>query len=280
MQHGTRPLNLLRSHFLCSFCAWTLLLWAAAAHASPMACGSKPIRLAFYEYGYFYFLDKQGAAGIDKDIVDELSRRSGCKFDTQVMARARIWAELANGGLDMSVSGIQNPERDQFAWFAHYLSMKNYAVLGSAVPQATHSAKEFLQQPKLQFGAVRAFKHGTDQDKWLDQLRAGNRVQDSANVETLFKKLKEGRIDALFSQPAVYGKSLADLGLQQSTRIQDWTPDEKGVPHGLILAKTRFNAADAKAWQALVSTMRTDGTLKRIYAKYLSAGEASALLDF
>ena len=192
------------------------------------------------------------------------------------MARARIWAELANGGLDMSVSGIQNHERDQFAWFAHYLSMKNYAVLGTSVPQDTHSADNFLQQSKLQFGAVRAFKHGVDQDKWLDQLRAGNRVQDSTNVETLFKELKEGRIDGLFSQPPVYGKNLMDLGMQQSVRIQDWTPDGKGVPHGLIMARSRFNAADAKAWQALVGAMRNDGALKRIYAKCLSAGESAA----
>jgi polar amino acid transport system substrate-binding protein len=275
MQFGTQP-----SLFLRQLWVWASLLWAAAAHASPVVCGDKPIRLAFYEFGYFYFTEKQGATGIDKDIVDELVKRSGCKFDIQVMARARIWAELANGGLDMSVSGIQSPERDQFAWFAHYLSMKNYAVLGTSVPHNTHSADSFLHQPKLQFGAVRAFKHGTEQDKWLEQLRASNRVQDSANVETLFKKLREGRIDALFSQPPVYGKNLADLGMQHSVRIQDWTPDEKGVPHGLIMAKSRFNPAGAKAWQALVSTMRTDGTLKRIYAKYLSANEASALLDF
>ena len=275
MQHCTYPFNYLRF-----MCAWAFVLWAAVAHAGPIACGDRPIRLAFYEYGYFYFVDKQGPTGIDKDIVDELTRRSGCKFETQVLARARIWAELANGGLDMSVSGIQTPERDQFAWFARYLSMKNYAVLGATVPQGTDSAENFIRKTQLQFGAVRAFKHGSEQDKWLDELRAANRVQDSANVETLFKKLKEGRIDALFSQPAVYGKNLADLGLQQSTRIQDWTPGEKGVPHGLILAKSRFNAAQANAWQALVSSMRADGTLKRIYAKYLSAAEANAMLDF
>ena len=275
MQHCTHPFNYLRS-----LCAWVFLLCATVAHANPTLCGAKPIRLAFYEFGYFYFVDRQGPTGIDKDIVDELAKRSGCQFDTQVLARARIWAELANGGLDMSVSGIQTPERDQFAWFARYLSMKNYAVLGAAVPQGIDRAESFIQKTPLQFGVVRAFKHCADQDRWLDELRALNRVQDSANVETLFKKLKEGRIDALFAQPAVYGKNLADLGLRQSTRIQDWTPGEKGVPHGLILAKSRFDAAQANGWQALVGAMRNDGTLKRIYTKYLSAAEVAALLDF
>lgn len=248
--------------------------------AGPVACGDKPIRLAFYEFGYFYFQDKQGAQGIDKDIADELAKRSGCKFDTQVMVRARIWAELSKGGLDMSLSGIQNPERDQFAWFAHYLSMKNYAVVRAPLASKTTSAESFLKQPQLQFGAVRAFKHGADQDQWLDTMRSHNRVQDSANVDTLFKKLKEGRIDAMFAQPAVYGKTIADMDMAKEVVVQDWTPGEKGVPHGLILAKSRFSETDAKAWQALVATLRTDGTLKRIYTRYLGAADASALLNF
>jgi polar amino acid transport system substrate-binding protein len=180
----------------------------------------------------------------------------------------------------MSVSGIQNPDRDKFAWFAHYLSMKNYAVLKASVAAQGSGAQSFIKNTQWQFGAVRAFKHGAEQDQWLETLRANQRVQDSANVETLFKKLREGRIDGLFSQPPVYGKYLHDLGLKKDVVVQDWTPGEKGVPHGLILAKSRFTEAEAKQWQGLVQTMRTDGTLKRIYLQYLSAQEVAALLDF
>lgn len=251
------------------------------ATAGPVVCGEKPIRLAYYEYGYFYFHDGGlTARGMDKDIGDELAKRSGCKFDVQVLARARIWADLASGDLDMSTSGIQNPDRDKFAWFAHYLSMKNYAVLQTAVAARVSSAHAFIKNTKLQFGAVRAFKHGAEQDKWLETLRTAQRVQDSANVETLFKKLHEGRIDALFSQPPVYGKYLHDAGLKKDVVVQDWTPGEKGIPHGLILAKSRFTEDQAKHWQALVQAMRNDGTLKRIYLQYLSPTEAASLLDF
>lgn len=94
-----------------------------------MNCGDKPTRLAFYELGNFYFFESQQAQGIDKESVDALIKRSGCRFDAQVLARARIWADLASGDLDMSVSGIQNPERDKFAWFAPYLSASEAAAL-------------------------------------------------------------------------------------------------------------------------------------------------------
>lgn len=244
-------------------------------------CGTRPIRLAFYDYGFFYFENaKKQAQGIDKDIVDELAKRSGCKFDTQVMVRARIWADLATGEVDMSVSGIQNPERERFAWFAHYLSMKNYAILQKAVAAKVHSAEQFLAQPQLAFGVVRAFKHGEEQDNLLKQLRQANRVEESPDVESIFKKLKENRVDAMFSQPAVYRKKLLDLNLESNVQIQDWTPREKGVPHGLILAKSRFSEKDATQWRALIETMRKDGSLKRIFERYLPASDAAKLLEY
>jgi polar amino acid transport system substrate-binding protein len=280
------PMHTLKNlvYFLRRLAPWGVVGgWVCAgmvAHATGVNCGDKPIRLAFFEYGNLYYVDKQQAHGIDKELVDELMKRSGCRFDVQVLARARIWADLASGDLDMSVSGIQTPERDKFAWFAHYLSMKNYAVLRPEVASQAQTAAAFMQQARWQFGAVRTFKHGAEQDKWLEELRITQRVQDSANVETLFKKLKEGRIDALFSQPPVYRKYMQDLGLQGQVVVQDWTPSEKGVLHGLILAKTRFTESDARQWQALVAGLRSDGTLKRIYNRYLPSSEAAALLDF
>lgn len=242
-----------------------------------MDCGTRPIRLAFYEYGYFYFDDGKG---IDKDIVDALTQRTKCKFDVQVMTRARIWADLASGDLDMSVSGIRNAERDKFALFATYLTMKNYALVRRTAAASVRKADDFIGNPALQFGVVRSFKHGEKQDQWLAQLRKGQRVQESPDVETLFLKLKEKRIDAMFSQPPVYRKNLADSGLANEVTVEDWTPEEKGLPHGLILSRHRFSEADAASWQAVLSEMRADGTLRRIFMRYLPASEADRMVDF
>lgn len=260
----------------------SLLLCGGVVAAAPLNCGSQPIRLAFYDYGLFHFINDKDktASGIDKDIVSELGKRSGCQFDTQVMARARIWADLAGGALDMTVSGIQNAERDRYAWFAHYLTMKNHAIVHVATARSVQRAEDFLAQQKLKFGVVRAFKHGAEQDQWLDQLRPQQRVEESPDVETLFRKLKDHRIDAMFSQPPVYRKNMQDLDMGKDVVVQDWTPKEKGVPHGLVLSKSRFSGADAVQWRALVQEMRADGSLKKIYLRYLPAAEADRLLDF
>lgn len=257
-----------------------LLLAAPTLAANPLCGGDRPIHLAFYDYGLFHFSQDGQVRGIDKAIVDELQRRSGCHFRAQVMARARIWADLASGQLDMSVSGIQTPQRDEFAWFAHYLSMKNYAILRADRAARLRQGEAFIATPRLRFGVVRAFRHGEAQDRWLDQLREQDRVEESTDAETLFRKLKAGRIDGLFSQPPVFRKALADLGMSADFVAVDWTPEERGVPHGLILAKSRFDAVAAEAWRDLIETLRADGTLLRIYRNYLPTDEAKRLLDF
>lgn len=256
------------------FCLVLGLAWAQAW--AGVDCGPRPLRVALYEYGYFY----NAGQGIDQDVVQELMRRTGCGMDVQVMTRARIWADLASGGLDMSVSGIQTPERDQFAWFAHYLIMKNYALIPQRLASTVRGPEDFLAQPKLQFGVVRAFKHGVGQDALLAQLRQQQRVQESPDVQTVFKKFQDRRVDALFSQPPVYRKFWQELGLQDTVVIQDWTPHEKGVPHGLIMAKSTFTAKQAEQWREVLQAMRRDGTLLRIFSHYLPAHEAQAMLAF
>lgn len=267
--------------FLSAFLSGLLISLAPAwADAGPVDCGQRPIRLAFFEFGYQYYeLDGQGK-GIDKDLVDELARRTGCKFSTQVMPRARVWAELASGQLDMSVAGIQNPERDRFAWFAPYERAKNYAVLRLATAARVHKSADFAAQNQLQFGVVRGFKHGDALDQWLGSLRQAQRVQESARVNQLIEQLKLKHIDGLFAQPAVYRKLLQDHRMEDEVVVQDWAPQDKGVIGSLILAKSRFSRLEAARWQALVQTLHRDGTLARIFQRYLSAEEARQMLDF
>ncbi|QLI81123.1 transporter substrate-binding domain-containing protein [Chitinibacter fontanus] len=256
----------------CMLCALT----AMAVPAQAFDCGKKAIKLAFYEFGLLY---DQGL-GIDKEIVDELKRRTHCHFHVQVMPRARIWADLASGALDMSVSGIQTPERDQFAWFIPYLSLKNYTLLDATLASQVKTAEAFLQNDKTQFGIVRSFRHGKQQDAFIARMQALNRVQESPDVGALFGKLKEGRVQGVFAPPVVFRHQLRKLNIEPQLLVQDWSPHEKGIPHGLILAKASFSETQMQAWQGEISAMRADGTLRRIYRQFLPEPEVAQLLDF
>lgn len=250
------------------------------ALAGAVDCGSGPIRLAFFEFGLFYFEKDGQSKGIDKDVVDELTKRTGCTFKTQVLPRARIWRDLKGGNLDMTVAAVQNPERDSYAWFVPYLAAKNYALLRTTTASAVRSAGDFLNQNELQFGVVRGFKHEETLDIWLERMRKSQRVQESTEVELLFRKLKMGRIDGIFSQPYVYRKFIKEMKMEGNVVIQDWAPKEKGVVGNIMFSKRHFSKDDAARWQTVMHGLRADGTLKRIFMRYMPEEDVKNLLNF
>ncbi len=257
-----------------------LLLGQAHAMAAGVDCGSTPFRVGHFKLGYRYYIENGQEKGINKDIVDELRSRTGCQFVTQVMPFARIWSDLASGDLDISISGIRNPERDRTLWCAPTIASKNYAVIRIATAKNVQSAQDFLANDKLIFGVVRGYTHGVAQDIWLDTVRKANRVEESASVEVLAEKLKLGRIDGMFSFPFVYRKLLPDQKLEGEVLVQDWASNDKGITGCIMLTKSRFNEVEAGRWQSLVRQMHSDGTLKRIFMRYVPEAEAAKMLDF
>jgi len=247
---------------------------ALAAAAPAIDCGERPIRLAFFENGYAY----SDGVGIDKDLADEIERRSGCRFVFSIEPRARIWADLESGTLDMATFAIETPERDQFVWYAMYLATKFYALVRKDVARTVKSGADFMARPELKFGAVRAFRHGPAQERLIDQLRASQRIDECADVKVLFKKFQARRFEAMFAEPLTFKKYLRDLNIDNDYVIEDWTPNQADVPHGLVMSKHRFTEAQAAQWQRLISAMRTDGTLERMFRRYFPAADVIPML--
>jgi len=246
-----------------------------AANAVALECPREAWLVAFYDNG---LVDSKGKIGIDVELIDEIARRTGCKFKRIMLPRARIWHQLEHGGLDLSVTAIESPQRKRFAWFIHYLQMKNLVLLGPNLPTDIVTARDFLQQPQLQFGAIRSYRHGYFHDRFLQQIAARQRLQFYPDIHTLFLAFQLHRVHGLFSQAPVYRRMLAESGISPAVRVLDWAPDELPVPHGLVLAKHRFSEAQARQFQQLIDELRDDGTLLRIYQNHLPADEAAALV--
>ena len=89
------------------------LILSLSAGASGGPDCSRPLSLALHDHGLLYSADT--GTGIDRDVADELQRRSGCKIHISLLPRARIWQLIETGALDFSLSGISNAQRDKFA---------------------------------------------------------------------------------------------------------------------------------------------------------------------
>jgi polar amino acid transport system substrate-binding protein len=254
--------------------AVTALMLASPTYADEPGLRNKNITVAFYEAGHLY----SNGAGIDKDVIDELQRRGGYRFKRVEQPRVRIWKDLRNGALPMSVSGIKNVERDQFAHFIPYLAQRNKALVSNPTYQTPDS---LVNDKRATIAVVRGFKHGEFFDDIIERVNSHGGVREVSSIRNLFLMLKAGnRVDMIVSQPVFYDKELKELSLASRLMIQDWDPNPAPILLHLILSKTHFSAQDRDDMKVIIDGMKADGTLKKIYLRYLSAEEAEYAANF
>ena len=246
--------------------------WLANASDRPYC--PAPISYALYEFGYIY--QTTGDTGIDKDVANELSRRSACRFEFTVKPRSRIWHDLETGALMMSGSAIPTATREKFAWFIITMSEKNYAIIDKS--SASQTAEQFAANSALRLGAVRSFRHGTMPDVFIDLLRRQGRVAEEPDLKNLFRILSLKRTSAVFATPTAYAKYIDEFGLAAQVEIKDWFPKDPPFVAGLVFSKKHFSSSEIEKWRAIVRKMRADGTLKAIYTKHLGVENADLLL--
>jgi polar amino acid transport system substrate-binding protein len=254
------------------------LLWQAPASLAAPACGE--YSAAFYEHGALYHKEADGNwSGIDKDVLDEVARRSGCVFRTSLDSRIRIWARLEQGTLDMSVSGIANPEREKFAQFIPYIGTRNYLLVHRSVPHKSHTAAAFAADPGLKIGVVKSFKHGAYFDAWLEPLRAQGRVYEAPDLSAVLNLLKIGRVQAMVALPTSWATFVKQEKMTDQVRALDFA-QKNDVIGGLILSRQRVPQHAVDMMRKALRDMREDGTLKAIYTRHVGPELAIDLVNF
>ncbi|MGQ5523490.1 substrate-binding periplasmic protein [Chitinimonas sp. PSY-7] len=247
-------------------------LWGQQQFAWGAGINCGPFNVALYEFGslYYYDDDAKGHVGIDKDVIEELGNRTGCKFKPFLDSRVRIWTHLADGSLDMSVAGIPTPEREKFARFVIYFQACNYLIVRPELATQINSLDDFLSDSKLRLAVVRSFKHGKNFDQWIGKLREQGRVDEYPDADTVARIFSLGRADGFLSIPVVWGPLLKHYQLDGKVSILDLSPEDI-VSYGLILSRKRIPKEAEAHIRKGMRAMRDDGTLERIFSKYLPA---------
>ena len=249
-----------------------LLSHFGLASAAAADC-SRSYTLALHDHGLLYSDDTD--TGIDKDVADELIRRSGCKVTVSLMPRARIWQLIESGALDFSLSGIANVERDKFAAFAWYFSNQYYLLVRN--DSGVRQLSDFEKNEKLQLGVIRSFRYSESANGLVDKLQNANRVSQAGGLAPLYQILMLGRIQGMIIEPFDF-PALEERKIREISSVLVF--NDPPVPHGLIMSKKGLSGAQQEQWRAMVSGMRTDGTMRRIFEKYFKPELAAALVNF
>lgn len=262
-------------NFLCALALAGLGLPAHAEKPSALACPSRPIVVGLYEFGNFY----RAGAGLDKDVAEELRKRSGCNISYKVLQRRAIWPAMQSGRVDMTLSAAATPERTVFAWAEPYMWVKNMVVLRADAGRGVHSMADFIADPNLRLGFGRGYAAGPAYEDFVTQLRNIGRVEDVDDSDRLYAMLRAGRFQALLAPKLVYDSYLKVEIAAGAVRIEDWGGSRQRGPANIMMGKKLFSAEDARRWAGLVRDMRADGTLLRLIAQYVGQDEASRMLS-
>ena len=261
------PMNIRRL-----FAFLLLIASLGLAQAATTDC-ARPYTLALHDHGLLYSADTD--SGIDKDVSDELIRRSGCKVTVSLMPRARIWQLIESGALDFSLSGISNNERERFASFAWYFSNKYYLLVRK--DSGAQSLVDFEHNDKMQLGVIRSFRYSASANRLVDQLQASNRLSQSGGLAPLYKTLLQNQIQGMIIEPFDF-PALEEKKIRELTRIVEFK--DPAVPHGLIMSKKALTPAEQLQWRSLLDSMRSDGSMRRIFDKYFKPELAAAMVNF
>lgn len=244
-----------------------LALLMLVLQAQAWACG--PYSLAFYEYGALYFRTEDGRwDGIDRALVDELARRSGCRFDTRLESRVRIWAQFAAGQLDITVSALSTPERERMAELLPYIRSRQYVLMRPELADTLASASAFTADATRTLLVVRGYVQTPTLQAWVDELRALGRVVEAPDQPSAMRAFKAGRADALI----LGANSLAaarrnDRAFARFAALS-FAPQEHTVG-ALALSRERVAEADRALLRRTLQEMQRDGSLDAIKRRFL-----------
>lgn len=249
------------------------------ASAAPK-CPSQPIKLDLLELGIFFKSERGKAAGngIDRDLVDELSKRSGCAFDAKVQPRARTWIEIKAGRIDMMTATLSTPEREEFLWLFPYVRAHHIILLGPSAPSTLHTLAQFQKASSLKFGVIRGFAHSAFYDPLIAAWMQEDRVRVYPDEAHLINALIQGEVAAVTSYPGVFQFYINAKVNPNSVRMVDWDKGNLQVLGNFGISKARFSEAEAHEWGMLIKAIQLDGTLLKIYRKYVGAREAHNML--
>lgn len=258
--------------YLLTALCWALVVASSANAAEGPSC-PHPLTLALHDHGLLYSADT--GEGIDKDIADELIRRSGCKVTVSVMPRARIWQLIESGALDFSLSGISNDEREKFAGFAWYFSNKYYLLVRNDL--GIRKLSDFANDSRLQLGAIRSFRYSRKANQLVDKLQTEHRITYSTGLSPLYKILAANQIQGMIIEPFDY-PALEAKSINSQTTV--WEFEDEAIPHGLIMSKRSLSLVEQEKWRTLINGMRNDGTVLKIFEKYFKPELARAMVNF
>jgi ABC-type amino acid transport substrate-binding protein len=239
------------------------------AHAG---CTHRYLTYVTTELGYDAFVSDGKLQGASIDLLDALSRRSGCDIQVEAVPPARLDALRQSGKVPFLV--LAGDRHDPTFQFTPLISMPTDLIIRRDA--GVHTLDEAVSRADIIFGSVSGLTYGDWGNAFFHQLPV-DRLDQSPSVEALYKKLGMGRIHATFGFSLMYQRNLDALGIRDNVMIFPVPNAPHGVA-GLLISRQQVDERDAQQIVDAAKQLRDDGTVARLLARWLGEEAARAVI--
>jgi polar amino acid transport system substrate-binding protein len=227
-------------------------------------------RVGLSELGYAAFQQDRQARGVNVDTMTELSRRTGCRFSFDWYPRGRLFAQFASGKVDLTASALRTPERDRSGSWIAFGYTRFELLLTRRSAGDFHSLAEFVDHSTARLNATRGIAYAPAVMEQLARLERADRLEYVNDYDVVFKKIVAGRADGTLSPPMIHLRHLRRLGLDDDMVAIEVAEAPRALT-GVYLSKANLSEAVRQHYTAVLRAMVADGTVQKIYERYLGA---------
>jgi len=250
-------------------------LSATPALAAP-ACPA-PLHAGASDLGLASFRDEDKVSGAAIDVLRELARRTNCPLNISWYPRARLWAEYASGRINLTASSVRSAERDRLGQFVPFVTMRFDLVLSRSVQGSFRSLAEFVEQGSARLNLVRGILYTPEVLAQVERLREQGRVEVVNDFDIAFRKMASRRVEAILAPMTIYSRYLQSAGLKEHVSVLPVT-ESPPILAGAYFSRQEFTPAARKAFAGVLLAMVTDGSVSRIYGRYVGEANGRALV--
>ncbi|SFF63233.1 polar amino acid transport system substrate-binding protein [Duganella sp. CF458] len=254
-----------------------LLFALAAAPAIGGPICPAPLHAGASDLGLASFRENDKVRGAAIDVLRELARRTNCSLNISWYPRARLWAEYANGRINLTASSARSAERDRLGQFVPFVTTRFDLVLSRRVPGSFTSLAQFVDQGSARLNLVRGILYPPEVLAQVERLRQQGRVEMVNDFDIAFRKMASQRAEATLAPMTIYSRYLQSSGLQGFVAVMPVT-ESAPVLAGAYLSRDGLAPAVRKVFADALLGMVADGSVARIYGKYVGGAHARALV--
>ena len=249
----------------------TVLLAASLPLAFAQAAPTCPAAHAgISDLGYSSYRDGAHFRGTAVDVLEELYKRTGCGFDIEWYPRGRLFAQFANGQVDVTASSLRTPERDRSGTWLPYSSTQFELVLLNRAAGKFHSLADFVDRSTARLNVTRGISYTPEVQVQLDRLQRQGRLEYVNDYVVVFRKIQARRAEGTLAPPTIHVMHQRQFNM---TGKMTAMPVEES-PRSLIglYISNKVPTEVVRRYAEGLRSMVADGTVQKFYEHYL--GEA------